>query len=222
MKDVTNIVINEAALSLASNHGLTVVVNRTDNVAHPRRPEKKQTSTLVTFTESFITALSDVNYKPYRGVSIEDKISIYLSDKNHLSNEKIHKEDIIYRLVYENGDGIPELSINDYAKRPSIGGVRLNFVAGFIYEEKQAICKEFKVKSVSEKLEAEIEARMEAELMKLNEFAQNDLYTLTILKTGKVLECVDFVRYTDAIPNQKYTDSFSQSVTDFIEGYANK
>ena len=216
MKDVTNIVINEAALSLASNHGLTVVVNRTDNVAHPRRPEKKQTSTLVTFTESFITALSDVNYKPYRGVPIEDKISIYLSD------EKIQKEDIIYRLVYENGDCIPELSINDYAKRPSIGGVRLNFIAGFIYEEKAAICKEFKVKSVSEKLEAKIEARMEAELMKLNEFAQNDLYTLTILKNGKVLECVDFVRYTDAIPNQKYTDSFSQSVTDFIEGYIGK
>lgn len=209
MKDVTNIVINAAALSLASNHGLTVVVNKTDNVPHPRRPEKTQTSTLVTFSESFVPNLSDINYKPMRGVSMDDKMGIYLEEYG------IDKNDIVYRIVYENGDGIPELSINDYAIRPSIDGVRLNCLVGFIYESKAAICKKFGVKTISEKLEAKIEAGMEAELAALNQFAQNDVYTLAILKAGTVVKCVDYVRYTK--DTESYVDDFSQDVTDFIK-----
>ena len=213
MKDVTNIVISAAALSLASEHGLTVVLNKTDNVAHPRRPVKAQTSTLVSFSESFVTELSDVNFNTMRGYDIDAKIDYYVEQT------AIDKDDMLLCVVYDNQNGIPELSTSDYADVPSINGVRLNCVAGFIYESRKQIMQEFRVSEISEELQAKIEARMESELMLLNEYARNDLLTLAILDKGRVLECVEYVRYAETLPDEKYTNEISKTVIDFIKSH---
>ena len=216
MKDVTNVVINAEALELASKHGLTVVVNRTDNIEHPRKPNKTQTSTLVSFTESFVAALSDINITTMRGYDIDTKI------KHYADQYGVDIDDMLLCVVYDNAPSIPELSTSDYADVPSLDGVRLNCVVGFIYESREQIKKEFGVNEISEDLKSKIVERMESELMALNDFARNDLFTLTILDTGRVLECIEYVRYTEALPCQKYTDSFSKDVTDFIKTHTAK
>ena len=213
MKNVTNMVISSAALALASEHGLTVVLNRTDNVVHPRRPIKVQTSTLVSFSESFVPELSDINFKNMRGYDIDAKIDYYAEQSD------VNKEDMLLCVVYDNRDGIPELSTCDYANVPSIDGVRLNCVAGFIYESRTQIMQEFGVSEISAELQAKIEARMESELVTLNKYAQNDYYILNILEAERVVEHMGYVRYTETIPNDKYSKAFSQDVIDFIHTY---
>ena len=213
MKDVTHLVINSVATALASEKGLTVVMNRTDNVAHPRRPVKIQTSTLVSFSESFVPELSDVNFKSMRGYDMEAKIDHYVEQAG------VDKKDMLLCVVYDNQPCVPELSTSDYADVPSINGVRLNCVAGFIYESRKQIMQEFGVSEISADLQAKIEARMESELVALNEYARNDLYTLTILNKGRVVECRDYVRYTEPLPNEKYSKEFSQDVINFIKSY---
>jgi hypothetical protein len=182
-------------------------------VAQPRRPAKAQTSTLVSFSESFVPALSDVNFNTMRGYDMDAKIDYYAAQT------AIDKEDMLLCVVYDNKNSVPELSTSDYADVPSVNGVRLNCMAGFIYESRKQIMQEFCVSDISAELKAKIEARMESELMSLNEYARNDLLTLTILDKGRVLECVEHVRYAEALPNEKYTNEMSERVIDFIQSH---
>lgn len=202
MKNVTELLVSAETHALAAQRGLVIEVLRADTIAHPRYDSngvKIPTSTFITYSESLASKLSDMPCGWLPRVVLEQTIEDYVD------TDGVSMKDMLACLVYQNNSPLPDLAITDHADVPSINGIRLNSIAGFIYEKKATICAEFGVSEISPQLQAQVEARMQSELDALNRYSENGVVTISMSKDGVVIDRCQMINIF-----QKETDEFAK------------
>lgn len=160
-------------------HGLTVDINYSDDAPNPRHQDDiLGKSVFVSGTKGRASRLADVNMSLDGQFScIADAIDSY-AEQNGIS-----REDMLCWTVYKHEhDGI------SLSTEPFAGGFNSS-IAGFIFKSKSMLRDEFDVKRISPRLNKVIEASIQSELDRLCQWANGDVYTISVLdEDGDVVE----------------------------------
>ena len=185
--------LSTRTITEAHAHGLTVNISHSDDAPNPRRIDNALgKSVFVSGTKGRAARLADVNMVFDGKFScIADAIDSY-AEQNGIS-----REDMLCWTVYKHEHNGITLSTTPFA-----GGFNSS-IAGFIFKSKSFLRDQFDVKRISPRLNKVIEARIQSELDELCQWANGDVYTISVLDEDdnvieEVINCYDRARM-DAI-----------------------
>lgn len=174
--------LSASVISQARELGLSLEVNYDDNAANPRHLNNHESKSIfVSGTNGRAARLADCNMALNGQFScIADAIDSY-AEKNG-----IDRDDMLCWTVYKHEHNGVSLSTT-----PFMGGFD-SCIAGFIFESKRSMREEFDVKRISPRLNKVIETRIQTELNQLCEWANSEVYIVSILdEDGDVLDEVE-------------------------------
>lgn len=181
-------------LNKAFDHNLTMVVDYSEDAPNPRHhPDLVGKSIFVSGTKGRAARLADCNMVlDGRFSCIADVIDSY-AEKNG-----IDRDDMLCWTVYKHEhDGIT------LSTTPFTGGFNSS-IAGFIFESKRVMREEFGVKRISPRLNKVLESRIQAELDQLCQWANGNVYTVSVLDEDgdtieEVQDCYNYAGTLDAL-----------------------
>lgn len=186
MTTLTNLMINDEVLALATAQGLIINVEYSEGHDSPR---ESCSSTLVTSNNNVTSAAEAKLPSGEWGSNIEEAIS------NYARLNSIDEADMMWWPVYAYVHGNVVFAIESFNSRWDSG------LIGFIYESKKAIREEFSVKRISSNLTDEITQRIKDELSVLTDWANGTIYAISISKDGEHLDSLSGIYSED----NKYT-----------------
>lgn len=171
--------LSATTIEQAEALGVNLVVNYSDDAPNPRHHSNMVgKSVFVAGTKGRAARLADCNMTlDGQFTCIADAIDSY-AEKNG-----INREDMLCWTVYKHEHNGVTLSTTPFA-----GGFNSS-IAGFIFESKRAMRDEFDVKRISPRLHKVLESRIQAELDQLCQWANGDVYTVSVVDAdGDVIE----------------------------------